>query len=80
MEQAESELMDKAKREELDATVKEARNIVLRSLNLPVSTPDDSSALYSLKPPLKARVRTQVKEMLIDEEVRRRKYVFSPHC
>lgn len=71
--QAESELSDIAKREELDAVISQARIIVLRSLNLPSSTPSSDPKLQDLDPPFKVRLRAQSKQMLIDEEVRRRK-------
>lgn len=73
--QAESELSDKDKREELDALMKQARYRVLKSLDLPVSTESDDPALKGLNPPFKARLKTQSKELLIEEELRRRKYV-----
>ena len=75
--QAESEVSDKAKREELDAVIKQARLLVLKGLTppLPASTPDSDPALRALNPPFKQQVRAKSKELLIDEEVRRRKAV-----
>lgn len=49
--------------------------MVLKALTLPVSTPDSDPQLKNLNPPYKFRLRAQSKELLIDEEVRRRKYV-----
>lgn len=75
--QAESELSDKNQREELDAVMNHARITVLKSLNLPTSTTDTDYKLREIGgPSFKVRVRAQAKEMLIEEEVRRRKYVF----
>lgn len=73
--QSESELSDETKRLELDAVVTEARTNLIKTLNLPPSTADNDSKLRNLTPPFKEQWRAKVKEMLIDEEVRRRKYV-----
>jgi DnaJ homolog subfamily C member 8 len=71
--QAESELADKDKREELDAVIKQARSMILKNLGLP------STASATSTPPLPANfsvlVRQQTKDLLIEEEVRRRKAV-----
>jgi hypothetical protein len=75
--QAESELSDKAKRSELDAVINEARSRVLKALNLPSSTTDSDPKLQDLDPSWKARLRIQSKELLIDEELHRRKLVHS---
>ncbi|KAI0635932.1 DnaJ-domain-containing protein [Trametes polyzona] len=75
LKKAESELSDKAKREELDAVINQARAILLRTLNLPPNTRDDDPRLKSLTPPWKQQFLTKAKEMLIDEEVRRRKAI-----
>jgi DnaJ homolog subfamily C member 8 len=71
--QAESELSNKDKREELDAVINQARSLVLKSLDLPVPTPDSDRRLKNLVPPFKTLLRAQSKDLLIDEEVRRRK-------
>jgi len=75
LKKAESELSNKDKREELDAVITQARSLVLKSLNLPVSTPDSHHELKNLNPPFKTLLRAQSKELLIDEEVRRRKAI-----
>ena len=55
----------------------QARIELLRSLNLSTSLADNDLKLREIgDPPFKVRVRAKAKEMLIDEEVRRRKYVF----
>ena len=61
------------KREELDAVIKQARIILLKSLNLPTTLEDDDVKLQDVIPPFKEQLRAKSKEMLIDEEVRRRK-------
>ncbi|RDB26423.1 J domain-containing protein spf31 [Hypsizygus marmoreus] len=75
LKKAESELSDKDKREELDAVINQARSLVIKALGLPSSTPDSDPQLKRLEPPFKTRLRLQSKELLIDEEVRRRKAV-----
>ncbi|KAF8071837.1 hypothetical protein FPV67DRAFT_1412529 [Lyophyllum atratum] len=75
LKKAESELSDKEKREDLDAVINQARSLVLKALNLPTSTPDTDPQLKGIEPPFKVRVRLQSKELLIDEEVRRRKAI-----
>ena len=71
--QAESELSDTAKREALDATIAEARLQLLRSLGFSTSTQDDDPKLRALVPPFKVQLRAKAKDLLIEEEVRRRK-------
>lgn len=71
--QAESELSDKAQREELDAIINQARSSVLKSLNLPTATAPGDPKLQGLEPSFKVRLRAESKLLLIDEEVRRRK-------
>jgi len=75
LKKAESELSNKDKREELDAVIGQARSLVLKTLNLPASTPDSHPELRNLNPPFKTLLRAQSKELLIDEEVRRRKAI-----
>lgn len=68
-------MSDTAKREELDATIRQARVLVLKTHGLPQSAPADHPKLEDLTPPFKEQLRAKAKEMLIDEEVRRRKCV-----
>jgi DnaJ family protein C protein 8 len=74
--QAESELSDKPKRDELDAVINEARGQLLKTLNLPTLTADSDPRLHDLDPPFKVRLRAQSKQLLIDEELLRRKLVY----
>jgi DnaJ homolog subfamily C member 8 len=55
----------------------EARILLLREFNppLPASTPDSDPALKALGKQWKVMMRAKCKDMLIDEEVRRRKWV-----
>lgn len=71
--QAESDLSDKTKREELDAVINQARVVLLKTLNLPTTTRDDDPKLKNLTPSWRQQLLSKSKEFLIDEEVRRRK-------
>ncbi|KAJ3480290.1 hypothetical protein NLI96_g8454 [Meripilus lineatus] len=75
LKKAESELSDKAKREELDAVIKQARLVLLREKELPTNIEDNDYRLHDISPPWKDQLRAKSKELLIDEEVRRRKAV-----
>ncbi|KZP25219.1 DnaJ-domain-containing protein [Athelia psychrophila] len=77
LKKAESELSEAPKRADLDAVILEARVTLLREFvpPLPVSTLDSDSALTSLGSKWKSMMRTKSKELLIEEEVRRRKAV-----
>jgi len=44
-------------------------------LSLPTTTPDDHPRLKGLTPPFKAQLRAKSKELLIEEEVRRRRAI-----
>ena len=71
--QAEAELSDKTKREELDAIIKEARVAILKAHNLPSNAEESDRRVKELVPPFKQQLRAKAKDLLIDEEVRRRK-------
>ncbi|EGN98890.1 hypothetical protein SERLA73DRAFT_181598 [Serpula lacrymans var. lacrymans S7.3] len=75
LKKAESELGEKGKREELDAIIQQARTLVLKQHNLPTTLLDNDPKLKSLSPPFKEQFRAQSKDLLIEEEVRRRKAV-----
>ncbi|KAF9560483.1 DnaJ-domain-containing protein [Agrocybe pediades] len=75
LKKAESELSEEAKREELDAVINQARIVVLKSLNLPPNTPVTDPKLQGLQPAFKQRLRAESKQLLISEELRRRKAV-----
>jgi len=72
LKKAEAELGDEKKRESLDAAIKEARILVLRSMNLPQSITDDDDRLKHELPAFREKVKAKSKEVLIEEEVRRR--------
>ncbi|KAH8117825.1 hypothetical protein DFH11DRAFT_1570893 [Phellopilus nigrolimitatus] len=75
LKKAESELADEKQREEVDAVVTQARMLVFKTHSLPLSTEDSDPRVRALVPPFKAQLRAQAKELLIDEEVRRRKAI-----
>ncbi|EKM58283.1 uncharacterized protein PHACADRAFT_140077 [Phanerochaete carnosa HHB-10118-sp] len=75
LKKAESELSDEAKREELDAVIKQARVVLLKGMNLPTTLEDSDARLKSITPSWKQQLRAKSKEVLIEEEVRRRKAV-----
>ncbi|GAA5985143.1 hypothetical protein JCM10908_002540 [Rhodotorula pacifica] len=76
LKKAQTELSDSEKRKPLDETLQDARMLVLREVGLPRDTPDDHD---KLKPPamkdpdLKERVRRKAKEIMIDDELRKRR-------
>lgn len=70
-------MSDKAKREELDAVINQARVVLLKNLALPLTTRDDDPKLKGLTPPWRQQILAKSKDFLIDEEVRRRKCVLS---
>ncbi|POY76252.1 hypothetical protein BMF94_0447 [Rhodotorula taiwanensis] len=74
--QAQTELSDPEKRKPLDETLQDARMLVLREIGLPRETPDDHEKLNppAMKDPdLKERVRRKAKEIMIDDELRKRR-------
>ena len=73
LKKAESELSDKEKRENLDGMIKAARNELLKGLQLSTTTGDDHPKLKDLNPPFKEQLRAKSKQMLIEEELRRRR-------
>ncbi|KAJ7678923.1 DnaJ domain-containing protein [Mycena polygramma] len=75
LKKAESELSDEAKRENIDAVIAQSRTLILKSLSLPPNTLSTDPALRRLDPPFKVRMRAQTKELLIEEELRRRKAI-----
>jgi len=75
LKKAEAELSEPKKREEIDAVIAQARTLLLKDHSLPTSIADDDSRLAKLQPRFKEQLRLRVKDLLIEEEVRRRKYV-----
>ncbi|KAF8653606.1 hypothetical protein AX16_003850 [Volvariella volvacea WC 439] len=75
LKKAEQDLSDKTKREELDAIINQARTSLLKGLGLPTTTTNSDPKLQDLNPSFKVSLRAQTKQMLIDEELRRRKAI-----
>ena len=62
------------KREELDAVIKQARIILLKSLNLPTTLEDEDVKLQDVTPPFKEQLRAKSKEMLKAAEQWRKEF------
>ncbi|KAH7097357.1 chaperone regulator [Auriculariales sp. MPI-PUGE-AT-0066] len=75
LKKAEQELSDENKRGELDSLITRARSDLLKSHGIPTTVQKDDLRVISLVPPFKQQLRAKVKEMLIEEEVRRRKAI-----
>lgn len=79
LKKASSHLLDEDKRKVLDETVMDARLMVLKQLNLPFTTPYDDARLANLSPSWDDRVRSATKELMVDDELRRRKAIRIQH-
>ncbi|KAF7327642.1 J domain-containing protein [Mycena kentingensis (nom. inval.)] len=75
LKKAEQELSDEIKRGDLDEIIKEARLVVLKNNNLPATTAITSVEVRRLNPSFKVQLRAQTKDLLIQEELRRRKAI-----
>lgn len=83
LKKAENELSDKPKRDDLDAIIAQARALLVREMAWPITNTKDIKELEASEEVrtlggVKAwrdRVRAKTKELLIDEELRRRKWV-----
>ncbi|KAH9463300.1 hypothetical protein Pst134EA_015383 [Puccinia striiformis f. sp. tritici] len=73
LKKSEGFLLDPEKRKGLDETIKDARMLTLRRLNLPDSTPDDHEKISKLNPTFQFRVALKTKEIIIEEELRVRR-------
>ncbi|BGP50888.1 DnaJ sub C member 8 [Rhodotorula kratochvilovae] len=76
LKKAAVELGDSAKRKMLDETLQDARMLVLREVGLPRDAPDDHELLRPPKmkdPGLRERVKRKAKEIIIDDELRKRR-------
>jgi len=72
LKKAEAELSDEKKREALDAALKQARVEALKSLSMPTSIQDDDHRLEEVRAKFKETIRTKSKQILMEEEARRR--------
>lgn len=74
LKKAEGELLDGEHRKKLDQDIQDARMLVLRSIGLAPSVPDDHEKILAMPPPgLKERTKQKLKEILIEEELRKRR-------
>ncbi|KAK9893611.1 chaperone regulator [Cystobasidium minutum MCA 4210] len=73
LKKAQTDLLNAEKRKLIDKTLADARMLILRSLNLPPETPDTHDKVRFLLPPMRERVKQKAKEILIDDELRRRR-------
>ncbi|GAA5936097.1 uncharacterized protein JCM15063_002709 [Sporobolomyces koalae] len=78
LKKAQTELADPTKRGPLDDTLRDARMLVLREIGLKADVPNDHEKIKSSfgKEPgdsLKERVKKKAKEIMIDDELRRRR-------
>lgn len=55
----------------------DARMLVMRSFKLPDNAPDTHVKLQNLKPSLRDRIKTQAKEILLDDEGRKGRCVLA---
>ncbi|CCF53746.1 hypothetical protein NDA11_001249 [Ustilago hordei] len=79
LKKASSHLLDEEKRKTLDETVMDARLMVLKELNLAFATAYDDPRLANLSPSWEERVRAATKELMVDDELRRRKAIRIQH-
>lgn len=56
-----------------DVNSADARMLILRGLGVPPEAPDSHDKLRFLLPPLRERVKAKTKEIMIDDELRRRR-------
>ncbi|GAA6019286.1 hypothetical protein JCM11491_001302 [Sporobolomyces phaffii] len=81
LKKAQTELSDPTKRGPLDDTLRDARMLVLREIGLKSDVPNDHDKIkasfakdgLSAEEGLKERVKKKAKEIMIDEELRRRR-------
>ncbi|KDE04615.1 hypothetical protein MVLG_04994 [Microbotryum lychnidis-dioicae p1A1 Lamole] len=74
LKKAQTELVDPKRREALDNIILDARMLVLRAEGMAPITPDTSPRVTSLtNPDFRERIRLKTKELLIDQELRRRR-------
>lgn len=80
LKQASTHLLDEGKRKALDETVVSARVLCLKELGLPSDTAPDDRRLQGLIPSFDERVRKGTKEIMIDDELRKRRAVRLQHA
>ncbi|KAE8243315.1 hypothetical protein A4X06_0g6408 [Tilletia controversa] len=81
LKKASTHLLDEDKRKNLDETVMAARIITLKELGLPTNIASDDERIKALGlGALEERVRQKTKEIMIDDEVQRRRAIRLQHA
>ncbi|KAK0529655.1 DnaJ subfamily C member 8 [Tilletia horrida] len=81
LKKASTQLLDEEKRKSLDETVMAARIVALKELGLPPTIAPDDERIEALGPgALEERVRAKTKEIMIDDEVQRRRAIRLQHA
>ena len=65
-------MSDEKKREALDAALKQARIETLKAMSLPTTIPNDDYRLKEVESTFKEKLRLRSKQILMEEEARRR--------
>jgi DnaJ family protein C protein 8 len=73
LKQASTHLLDEERRKNLDETVMAARILCLKELGLPSNITADDERLNDVVPSFDERVRKGTKEIMIDDELRKRR-------
>ncbi|KAL1405161.1 DnaJ subfamily C member 8 [Vanrija albida] len=83
LKKAEGQLLDKSKREEIDGIMTYARTLVLKSVlgtGYSLGVTNDDIRLVNLKPPFEAQIRTQAKELFVEDELSKRRRTKLAHA
>ena len=75
LKKASSVLLDSEQRDTLDEVVISARVMVLQDMKLPADVAAEDERLQDLVPSFEERVRKRTKELMVDDELRRRRSV-----
>lgn len=67
---------DPQRRYKIDCVVSDARTLLIKQLNLPVGVHDDHPTIKDMNPPFKVQVKMKMKDILIEDELRRRRLVY----
>ncbi|KAK0560807.1 DnaJ subfamily C member 8 [Tilletia horrida] len=81
LKKASTHLLDEEKRKNLDETVMAARIVALKEFGLPATIAPDDDRIKALEPgALEERVRAKTKEIMIDDELQRRRAIRLQHA
>ncbi|PWN96717.1 DnaJ-domain-containing protein, partial [Tilletiopsis washingtonensis] len=79
LKKASSVLLDSEQRDTLDEVVISARVMVLQDMKLPADVAAEDERLQDLVPSFEERVRKRTKELMVDDELRRRRSIKMQH-